>query len=42
MITNAILNFERKNGAMKNDISGHFGDQFQKGQVSMITFLNKL
>ena len=42
MIANAILDFERKNEAMKNDISGHFGNQFQKGQVSMFTFLNKI
>ena len=42
MLTNAILDFERKYGAIKNDVSGHFGDQFQKGQVSMTTFLNKI
>ena len=42
MLTNAILEFERKIGTIKNGLSVHFGDQFQKGQVSMTTFLNKM
>ena len=42
MLTNAISDFERKIRTIKNDVSGRFGDQFQKGQVSMTTFLNKM